>query len=134
MIMQIKLGFIGCGNMATAIINGAVSSDFIAGENIFVYDIDSEKTRFLTVIDTHGPERDDFQLLLDEKTVIISNWIIECNFTNNGESLISVVNNKTGVSLKYCESENEGSTQIVDIVNSEKKELSLCDEFPNLEI
>ena len=45
--MQIKLGFIGCGNMATAIINGAVSSDFIAGENIFVYDIDSEKTSFL---------------------------------------------------------------------------------------
>ena len=79
-------------------------------------------------------ERDDIQLLLDEKTVIISNWIIECNFTNNGESLISVVNNKTGVSLKYCESENEGSTQIVDIVNSEKKELSLCDEFPNIEI
>ena len=50
--MQIKLGFIGCGNMATAIINGAVSSEFIAGENIFVYDIDSEKTGFLH--DKHG--------------------------------------------------------------------------------
>ncbi len=47
MIMDIKLGFIGCGNMATAIINGAVSSGFIAGENIFVFDIDSEKTDFL---------------------------------------------------------------------------------------
>lgn len=50
--MQIKLGFIGCGNMATAIINGAVSSQFIAGENIFVYDIDSEKTGFL--YEKHG--------------------------------------------------------------------------------
>ena len=50
--MQIKLGFIGCGNMATAIINGAVSSEFIAGENIFVYDIDSEKTTQL--FEKHG--------------------------------------------------------------------------------
>lgn len=33
--------------MATAIINGVVSSEFIAGEKIFIYDIDSEKTGFL---------------------------------------------------------------------------------------
>lgn len=45
--MQIKLGFIGCGNMATAIIGGAVSSEFIAGENIFVFDVDNEKTKAL---------------------------------------------------------------------------------------
>ena len=45
--MQIKLGFIGCGNMATAIIGGAVSSEFIAGENIFVFDVDGEKANAL---------------------------------------------------------------------------------------
>lgn len=42
-----KLGFIGCGNMATAIINGAVSSEFIKGENVFVFDIDSSKASLL---------------------------------------------------------------------------------------
>ena len=38
-----KIGFIGCGNMASAIIKGAVSSNFIEGENIFVFDTIREK-------------------------------------------------------------------------------------------
>lgn len=33
-----KLGFIGCGNMATAIINGIIKNSDIKSENIFVYD------------------------------------------------------------------------------------------------
>lgn len=33
-----KLGFIGCGNMAAAIINGIVKNSNIKSENIFVYD------------------------------------------------------------------------------------------------
>lgn len=39
-----KLGFIGCGNMASSIISGAVSSGFAAGDNIAVFDIDSAKS------------------------------------------------------------------------------------------
>lgn len=42
-----KLGFIGCGNMASAIIGGAVSSRFVDGENIGVFDVDNAKAQSL---------------------------------------------------------------------------------------
>lgn len=41
-------GFIGCGNMASAIIGGMVSSGFMKGEDIAVFDIDKEKTAALS--------------------------------------------------------------------------------------
>lgn len=41
--MSYKIGFIGCGNMATAIIKGALNTDFISPIDIFVYDTDIKK-------------------------------------------------------------------------------------------
>ncbi|MDP4120323.1 MAG: pyrroline-5-carboxylate reductase [Bacillota bacterium] len=38
-----KFGFFGAGNMATAIIDGMIRSNFTEPESIFVYDIDTEK-------------------------------------------------------------------------------------------
>lgn len=42
-----KIGFIGCGNMAAAIIGGAVSSGFVDGESICVFDVDNAKAEQL---------------------------------------------------------------------------------------
>lgn len=41
------LGFIGTGNMATAIIKGIVASDMLEGEDIAVYDIAEDKAKAL---------------------------------------------------------------------------------------
>ena len=41
------IGFIGCGNMASAIIKGIVSSGFIGKSDICVFDIDKNKTDIL---------------------------------------------------------------------------------------
>ena len=46
--MQNKIGFIGAGNMTTAMVNGILTADFMCAENIFVYDILPEKFKFFT--------------------------------------------------------------------------------------
>jgi pyrroline-5-carboxylate reductase len=38
-----KVGFIGCGNMARAIIKGMVVSNAVEAGNIFIYDLDNDK-------------------------------------------------------------------------------------------
>lgn len=38
-----KIGFIGMGNMASAIASGIIKSNFISGENVYAFDIDAVK-------------------------------------------------------------------------------------------
>ncbi len=40
-----KIGFIGCGNMATAIISGIISNNFISGSDINVFDINTSSLK-----------------------------------------------------------------------------------------
>lgn len=40
-----KIAFLGCGNIATAIAGGAVSSGCVKGSDIIVFDIDSQKAK-----------------------------------------------------------------------------------------
>ncbi|TYQ18299.1 UNVERIFIED_CONTAM: pyrroline-5-carboxylate reductase [Acetivibrio alkalicellulosi] len=47
--MNIKIGFIGAGNMGCAMIKSIVNSNIISKENIFVYDVDTEKISQLKV-------------------------------------------------------------------------------------
>ena len=42
-----KIGFIGTGNMATAIIQGIVAKDFLKGEEVYLFDVVTEKVQQL---------------------------------------------------------------------------------------
>lgn len=49
-----KIGFIGTGNMATAIIKGIVAKNFIAAEQIYLMDVDRSKAELLAIeLGTH---------------------------------------------------------------------------------
>lgn len=41
--MNKKFGFIGCGNMATAILNGMLSNSFVSADSVYIYDLDASK-------------------------------------------------------------------------------------------
>ena len=42
-----KIGFVGVGNMATAMVGGIVSSGLVASQEILIYDIDAAKAKHL---------------------------------------------------------------------------------------
>ena len=43
--MNKKIGFIGCGKMASAIIGGVIASKFVDAENIMAAEISEEKAQ-----------------------------------------------------------------------------------------
>ena len=45
--MKKNIGFIGCGNMAQAMITGTVTSKIVDGKNVFVSDRDEEKLKYI---------------------------------------------------------------------------------------
>ncbi|MEG1886792.1 MAG: pyrroline-5-carboxylate reductase [Oscillospiraceae bacterium] len=47
------VGFIGAGNIATAIIGGSVKSGYIKSDNIYIYDVDFEKSEKLSIYSSH---------------------------------------------------------------------------------
>lgn len=47
-----KIGFIGCGNMATAIIDGAIKNEALNSSDIYVYDINKDAQK--AIVDKYG--------------------------------------------------------------------------------
>ena len=43
-----KLSFIGTGNLASAMLKGVVEAKLVLPENIYIYDVDSQKTEYLS--------------------------------------------------------------------------------------
>ena len=64
-----KIGFIGCGNMATAIINGITNNNVVSEKDINAYDIFDGATKKLK-------ENKDINICENEKDVVKSSDII----------------------------------------------------------
>lgn len=90
--------------------------------------------RLLTIIDTHGKDRADMQIIRKGDSWQVGDWIIRCNLTPKGKAAISVSNEKEDVSLKYDAAQNEGVTIINDQIKGKTVEKILTDYLPDFEI
>ena len=70
--MKKTVGFIGAGNMASAIIHGMINSKVFRNDEIMVYDTDSEKTKALKEKLKISVANDNEELLKSSEAVLIA--------------------------------------------------------------
>lgn len=120
--MSFKLGFIGCGNMATAIINGAVKSGFLNGEDICVCDTDTAKAESLkesfgvnVLPSASDVAENSYAVVLAVKPQVFPAVLpqIKDSVTKNDTAVISIGAGKT---LNYIVSFLEDFTPVVRVM------------------
>ena len=120
--MQIKLGFIGCGNMATAILNGVVNSQYVKGAEICVFDTCEEKANALK--DSLGVEVLSSATEVAEKAQVVVLAVkpqvfpevlprIKDALSENNNALVSIGAGKT---ISYLCSFLESNTPVIRVM------------------
>ena len=90
--------------------------------------------RFLTVMDTHGDNRPDMQVVRKGNIIQVGDWTITCNLTEKGKAAIHVSNKVEKVSLNYDAGKKEGATTVTDQVKGKQVNKVLTDDLPDFEI
>lgn len=117
-----KLGFIGCGNMATAIINGILNNKVIDSNNIYAYDTYEPAIKKLITelgINACNSNIDVFNnsdiLFLAVKPNIISTVLTELDSANteNQPLIISIAAGKT---IEFLESCTENKFRLIRVM------------------
>lgn len=117
--MSIKLGFIGCGNMASAIINGAVSSKFIDARDIYVFDVDEKKANALKNVNVCASSNDVIKnvgaVILAVKPQVFPTVLpeIKDSVKANNTAVISIGAGKT---LDFISSFLESDTPVIRVM------------------
>ena len=92
-----KIGVIGCGKMAGAILEGVVKNKFISGDRIFVYDVNNDSSKILKekfnfqVVSSIKEifEVSDF-VLIATKPFVINDVLNEIKVCYNGQLVASI--------------------------------------------
>lgn len=92
-----KIGFIGMGNMASAILNGMITSGFMSGEEVNAYDIDKVKMKEKLKFGVHCCE--SIETLVKESEIVfvavkpqvVENIIFQIKELMVDKALISIV-------------------------------------------
>lgn len=90
--------------------------------------------RFLTIMDTHGKNRSDMQVVRQGDRFTVGDWTISCNLSDKGESAIHVTDKTGKASVSYDAGKQEGRTLVTDFVKGKQVEKTLADYLPDFEI
>lgn len=125
--MNIRLGFIGAGNMGAALIKGILKTGMLKGSDIYVYDVDMQKIESLkneTGIEALGSGREVVEksdvVIVAVKPNVVKN-VLECcrEAFDSSKILVSVA---AGMSIKTFK----------DILGSDKKVIRAMPNTPAL--
>ena len=121
------LGFIGTGNMATAIIKGVLASKMLKGEDIAIYDIDTEKAEALAgeyglkVLSSENEiaEKCD-KVVLSVKPNVFPLLLgkIDAELKNNNPLIISIAAGKTIDFISECLSYDAKIVRVMPNINA----------------
>ena len=121
------LGIIGTGNMASAIIKGALKSGMLKGNEIAVYDIDKQKTKKLADeygINVFESENDIAgkcdKVVLSVKPNVFSSLLskIDAELKENNPLLISIAAGKTTEFIRSCLSYDAKIVRVMPNINA----------------
>lgn len=129
-----KIGFIGCGNMATAIISGIISNKFISGSDINVFDINSSSLE--TAKEKYGINlcSDENEVVKKSEIVILAvkpniiQCVLEKVYTALGEVsplLISIAAGKTLDYIAECTAAKCRTIRVMPNINAKVGE-AIC--------
>ncbi|MDD8048554.1 MAG: pyrroline-5-carboxylate reductase [Thomasclavelia sp.] len=118
-----KIGFIGMGNMASAIAGGIIDSKFIDGKDVYAYDIDNEKLNDMNKRFNLNPTSSLNELVKKVDLIVfaVKPNVIEAVV----EEIVDDINDKIIVSIvngydfyKYEELLNEGTKHVTIMPNT----------------
>ncbi len=121
------LGFIGTGNMATAIIKGVLKSGMLKGEDIAVYDIAAEKSQVLA--DEYGLNIFESEneiaskcdkIVLSVKPNVFPSLLekIDADLKENNPLVISIAAGKTTEFIRSCLSYDANIVRVMPNINA----------------